>query len=298
MTTATTAERHPLLKKKIVGISTWEEWLKRWSAVKTAEELISLLHYGFNAGGSVYRDTHAKALFYLSVANGYSDYSGIGSRSDDVKGNYRSDGILTAIPKPVSEYYSSSDLRHLVAQKAWEVLCVTFFGGWVVKQGSQASPGWFKWWGDNEQDPELIRTLFMFFDPRDGANNFEYRDIHYRTLVERFLRDFITTAWKTSIGSRGHWWSAKPYSEDEGAYRDIATLCEASRPRLINMIVALGWERMLLRLPFDERTIPHLMGTDTDAEIKERASQGNTRAEVILLLRNKLEVLEKERTKK
>lgn len=121
MTTTTTA-RHPLLKKKIVGISTWEEWLKRWNAVKTAEELISLLHYGFNAGGSVYKDTYAKALFYLSVANGHRHDDFIGSRSDDVKESrkYKSDGIVTAIPKLVSEYYSSSDLRHLVAQKAWD----------------------------------------------------------------------------------------------------------------------------------------------------------------------------------
>ena len=39
---------HPLLSREIRPLYNWHEWLARWDAALTAEELLGLLHVGFN----------------------------------------------------------------------------------------------------------------------------------------------------------------------------------------------------------------------------------------------------------
>ncbi|MES2994613.1 MAG: hypothetical protein V4681_01055 [Patescibacteria group bacterium] len=297
--TTETSSRHPLLEKKIIGIASWEQWLKRWQDVTTAEELISLLHYGFDAGGS---DIYAKATFYFGIADGHAERDGkfIGSRSDDAGRQYRTDGMQTSLRRsnPPQEYdYTSVELRRLIAKKAWEVLCVKFFGGWVSNQGSRANPGWFHYWGGREQDLELLKLLFDFLDPKHGINNLPTDEDHHRKVLENFMQAFIKTAW--NVGERSI------YPGDAQKLGDIILLCRESRPRLLNMISSLGWENMLLKLSFDDRTLPYLEAQVAawnkqqmwNRTLEEWAAQGYKPAQTVLLLRNQVRV-ERMRKKK
>lgn len=302
--TSKIATPHPLLGRKIVGIETWKDWLKRWEAVSTAEELMSLLHYGFDAGGNVYQDIHTKALFYLSIADGHSGRNGeyIGRRRDDKKeSRWTDDRVLTCLRRPSpphEQQYSSTDIRRMLAEKAWEMLCLKFLGGWVFDIGSMGNPGWFNYWGDNKEDLEVIRTLLVFYDPKEGANNFGSHDKHHRKLERQFLREFIKTAWEVV--------ELEKYPGNAKQLGGIIPLCRESRPRLINMMLALQWEKMLLELPYDERTLPHLerhvaawsrqqMRSGTTLETE--ASNGYKPAQIVLLLRNQIRQVRQQKKK-
>lgn len=301
--TTQVSSRHPLLEKKIVGIASWEQWLERWRDVTTAEELISLLHYGFDASGNVY----AKAAFYLSIADGHADWQGryMGHRADDIAPKY-SGGMMTSLRRPGPHHeceYSSAELRALIAAKAWKVLCVRFFGEWAKNQGSAANPGWFCYWGERDEDLGLLKLLFDFLDPKHGSNNLSARAGHHREVFEVFMRGFIETAWEQRTVSSG--WTGRPYSEKEKTCKAISALCRESRPRLMNMISVLGWEAMFLKLSLDEQVLSHLeaqvaawIKTKMRVEsLEEAATRDCESAKIYLLLKNRIKV-EKMKMKK
>ena len=275
---------HPLLRKKIIGIGDWEEWLTRWEATAVAEELIGLLHVGCDTGGYIEHDFHKKIAFYLSVARGHTTPSSWHDRDDDE--------VLTAIISREHNdcLYTQAELRTIIAAKAWGVLCTKFFGPWRDKKAA-FQDRWSTPQHLRKGDLELMGELIDFFDTEDGTSNFPKGDGHYRTVCEDFLVWFIQAAWRGWVPRSID--VVSPAS-DPSLQDAITNYCIEARPRLVNILYHMGKLEMLQTLAYDERTIPqlelivweHAQHAQMGWPIEKYAAKGFYPAQLALLLRN------------
>lgn len=123
---------NPLLSLEVQPINNWFEWLALWQESKTFEEKMGLLHCGFNVrmDGSGYLETkydHTdRIIFYLSVANGWTDNSVLRLPDENsfswengyYFGTDHNGNIIRKTP---------SEMRQMLARKAFDMLCQNFF---------------------------------------------------------------------------------------------------------------------------------------------------------------------------
>lgn len=67
---------NPLLSRKPLPISNWKEWLTHWENTTSLQEMLGLLHFGFDVETWSSQNEYTwkdRVLFYLSVADGWSD---------------------------------------------------------------------------------------------------------------------------------------------------------------------------------------------------------------------------------
>ncbi len=114
---------HPLLSRNIRPLRNWHEWLARWEAAVSMEEMLGLLHTGFSdllsrhEYGEPKYDGTDRLLCYFYIADGWEDHE------------------LLELPTDRGIYYSWRDadgrppskLRQQIARKAFDMLCPNFF---------------------------------------------------------------------------------------------------------------------------------------------------------------------------
>ncbi len=116
-----------LVSRDIRLIFNWAEWLKFWVSAETLEQMIGLLHIGFNVpmrliyGEKEYGDKD-RVVFYFATANGWADHSLLRKPKDGDKICYIGyDKYGNEVVKHPSE------ARQIVAKKAFDMLCQNFF---------------------------------------------------------------------------------------------------------------------------------------------------------------------------
>ncbi len=120
---------HNLFTREVRPIRDWYEWLEHWQAITTIEEMKGLLHSGFEkpigyAGYSKKQlDAVDRIIFYFGIADGWAERCLLESPTDSgyIYYNFGWDNRGNRIKK------SQSESRQVVAEKAFDVLCLNFF---------------------------------------------------------------------------------------------------------------------------------------------------------------------------
>jgi len=118
---------HTTLTREIRLIRNWCEWLARWQAAETVEEMLGLLHFGFDATFERYKYDEKEydyidcLIFYFTIANGWAD-SYLLELPEDKGIKYKVCNQEGRI-----EEKCPRELRHQLAVKAFDMLCLKFF---------------------------------------------------------------------------------------------------------------------------------------------------------------------------
>ena len=172
---------NPLLSKEIGLIRNWHEWLKKFEATSCYEDLIGLIDKGFNIpldhvhGEPEYRLAD-RFVFYLSLADGWENKSYLSTEEDreclfgyDQNGNY--------VFKRISE------LRRMLATKAFEALCQNFFEKDPIPNNYRREFKFF-WERDMVESEKLFTAVVQFFRVE------EYYDRLMVVNLPNFFKEF------------------------------------------------------------------------------------------------------------
>lgn len=167
---------HPLLAKPYRCIRDWAEWLKMWDRAETVEELLGLLHVGFDVRWSDGEKPYKKIAFYLAVADSFTQPHHLGKTRD-------------------SRYYPDKFEPGAVALKAMQVLCLRVFR--TPKEARERDLYWYRWTG--WFSPSLFLALLDFLcrdDFRNVRTGYSNLAEPHQEIYRQFQRDFINRAWR------------------------------------------------------------------------------------------------------
>lgn len=122
---------HDLFSREIRPIRNWHEFLERWQVATTLEEMLGLLHAGFNVqldqcvGDDRTYSSTDRLKFYFRLADGWarSALSLLGDSPEDREERYR----FGHDQHGRTIYRSQNELRQIVARKAFDLLSTNFF---------------------------------------------------------------------------------------------------------------------------------------------------------------------------
>lgn len=230
-------EGHPLRKKNLVGLATWKQWMEKWRAADTAEELVGLLHVGFDVpygndlegGGLVDRTT-----FYLNVAHGYN-YPSIfpGDR------NYTCSALLKE-----DRRVPLSNLCGMVAEKAWKMICLRVL--------DSMSGNWRDWKTAKAlcrmaEDKPFFGALANFFSEVDNLPGWANKD-HEAEICRRFLHNMVWLGWgyeQIKMSSTNQWFPSGSETEEFLVTIRPSLLKISNQLGLWKLFLADGWWQKL-----------------------------------------------------
>jgi hypothetical protein len=159
---------HPLFTREVRPIQSWVEFLERWEAARTLEEMLGLLHAGFATPEYYFfhrtydekkYDGIDRLVFYFALADGWNDSSSLRVRPDDDDKEYRYGRDRNDMN---DIRVTPSELRQVVAKKAFDMLCQHFFKKQVeaalVPRGRRDTP-----WGIRFLSEDRLLTAIMSF---------------------------------------------------------------------------------------------------------------------------------------
>lgn len=148
---------HPLFAREIRSIRTWQEWCERWEKAETVEEMLGLLHAGFETEVTEKRASYPRVVFYLGIADGWSDYSLLKTPAKESHEN------RYTLEKYLEERTATSKRRQAVARKAFDMLCLHFFKGYKEPLLSNCRDDYREWQLRHDVAEKLLRDLQNFF---------------------------------------------------------------------------------------------------------------------------------------
>lgn len=150
-----------LCMREIHTIHCWSRWLELWERATTFEELIGLLHVGFNVDFE--RRTHNeqehtfidRLVFYLGMADGWR-------QAFDYPGEERDSSRLQLGERGQFVYKTTGKLRQMLAQKAFDMLAMNFFN-WEIKVAGRHDSEYNNGWTEGVATERLLSALQQFF---------------------------------------------------------------------------------------------------------------------------------------
>ncbi len=256
----------PLVSRDIRTIYNWAEWIRLWVSAETLEQMIGLLHIGFDVpirssyGEKEY--THAdRVVFYLSTANGWAEHWLL-HRPEDGDTN-----CLIGRDKHGNDVVKRpSEVRQIVARKAFDVLCQRFF----KLQGESADPyrrkseeedRWNSLLKEVITSQELYSAVSGFFYLEKEASS-DYPCIRNLTLSrepshgEVLARDFLVSLagyiWDWKESEIHSYDSEKNKAEKEERNNLTRARVEGAKPWAIDVLVILRELRRLYKYELDD----------------------------------------------
>ncbi len=170
MSTLKTEEKaefiHPLSQKTINSTPFyWSDWLKQWNETCNQQQLLNLLHIGFDTAlnndtfVSEMQNRNARIIFYLECAYNY-----VFMDCD----------------------YTNGYLRKELSQKAFSVLCKKLFRD--DKDNTHQSPAWFA----DIVSEEILPRIFWFFK---ATHAIPHSQEHDSIIATKFLFDLARLGW-------------------------------------------------------------------------------------------------------
>lgn len=284
MTTQETQETeaewvHPLNRVTLSSsLTNWGEWERSWDeemerVAPRTENLLGSLHLIFAIPGG-----YSKAVLHLlEIADGY--YVNFTLREGD-----------PVIYFPKENRKIGWNVRHVIAEKAWKLLCDNFFKNRAEK--SWHTPSWTR----TVADKEVFNRLLWFFDPQKRCLNIPYRNNRdrYDETALQFLREFVIFAWYfRTFDDR---WG--PHEEDEV----IQKMFREARPKLVEILDAihgldflLNGEGLIKENEYPERLINAAviakleeLALENHETVKEAAWAGSYAAQTLLVLHSNM----------
>jgi len=267
---------HQLYKKEIDFSFSWKEWKECFNKAQKVHEIVSLLHYGFDA--EIYRQANEfqeRIFFYLEMAYGYKSI-GLFSLPEE----RRNENFHTIFGECTVSY-----VRSKIAQKAWAMLCQKVFKN--TEEGKSVNPSW--WWIVRD-DPQILDKIIWFFSEEDNIPSGIFKSNgHNNRIALDFLYTLAKLAWIEHQDYRNYQESPLPHFVK-------------NRPKFIKILGHLGklnfliekWQDVTKR---DLAILETLAFRDKDKNkfktIEEAAVAGSQYARVLIVLR----VLLKENTR-
>jgi len=236
------ATTHPLLSREIRPLSNWHEWLVRWQAAVSIEEMLGLLHVGFNV--SIGRHEHGeqeyddidRLVFYFSIADGWNDHYLLEFPTDQEKYPHTFN----------SEQGSPGKLRQQLARKAFDMLCLNFFKVELLGGGRYGDSLADIWESVvvSERFFPIIQNFFRAgkrrYSDSVSIRNLSYRGSrsHNEEHAVNFLLDLVRFIWgyKTSEPSWRSDEELKQVRKDNAVMR---SRLDASKPWMVEVLVCL-----------------------------------------------------------
>ena len=194
---------HNLLSREIRPIRNWHEFLERWQAATTLEEMLGLLHAGLSVPLERYQygekeyDRVDRVMFYFAIAGGWADNDLLKMPADgEGKCPFGRDERSNTI------YKTASELRQVVALKAFNMLCMNFFR--AEFEGGGRDGRWFgDFWEEEVASDRLFSTILIFFRAEeDRFDRVRIRNLsrrsepsHNEELARNFLLNLARFIW-------------------------------------------------------------------------------------------------------
>lgn len=196
------ADRNPLRRMYPQSFRSFEAWQERFLKAEYFDEMLGLLH-GLREEKNDYPLGENTALFLLEIADGYDRHN-----FSNLDGTQR--------------YYGDSDIqkrRKLLAQKAFQVLCLAFFK-------EEREYGYAPKWENVLYSEALFKKVLWFLRPNlrySGTNyRFEEKPEHPYDIFMKFVQEFVKFGWD--------------FNGQVGRYKDrwYGETREASRQRFLD----------------------------------------------------------------
>ena len=287
--------KHPLLTREIRPIKDWTEWLERWQAAVSLEEMMGLLHCGFDINFRYSKGVHDpvpysnddRTSFYFQIADGWAWHYGMLRLETDPEETFpwgfNSSGFVKKL--------SLSEMRQVVAEKAFAMLCLNFFRS--DGRATTRSDHFMNSWEKNVANELLFPVILNFFHaevdkwgvtsiPNLGSIGGEVS--HNKQLAINFLIDFTLFLWE--------WRSRKVdmYSSEEDRLRKekqnarLTTQVAEGKLLMIEVFAAmkkLDHFEVMWGLKLDEACLAKLLEIALRAKINHGEFEKSTRVKTL-----------------
>jgi hypothetical protein len=219
-------EIESLVEARRYGYCGWERWKELFFKAETKEELIGLLHFGFDVASSREEQVECVCL-YLEVADGFRSFASVIPRESN---HWRDpDG---------SPYVKS---RQEIAQKARKMLCDKFFK-------TVEDKNYLFSWVPLIVERAVFEKLIWFFRERSYFGNLPDcnplgKENHQDEICRAFLQEFIRFVWRNFDLFRGRDFRGNWTSEQ---IADATAMFRQARPATIEMLDYLKETNRLL----------------------------------------------------
>ncbi len=246
-----------LLNREIQPIRNWNEWLERWLLAATIEEMLGLLHAGFNVPlehsryGEKEYDNIDRAVFYLTIADGWADNDLLKTPTDRELGERECRFGRDQHGNRV--HRTASELRQVVALKAFDILCLNFFRTELKKEGRYGE-SFGRFWEQGVASNRLFPVILDFFRTEElKAYEMLWLDrVRIRNLTcqrecshnEELARNFLLNLarfiweWKETDVRLGYGEDQKKAIEKRDA--EMRARLDAAKPWMVEVLVSLG----------------------------------------------------------
>jgi hypothetical protein len=230
MKTQPSAAKHPLEGKGVTHIQSWGAWKERWEKESCTEILHSLLHFGFGVSAD-WNEAIERLCLYLEIADNGGERWGVFSSEDD-----RQFQAYKAFGREVN---TKAELREVLTQKAFPMLCQNFFKN--TAEHSYSLPSWVRM----VIVPQVLAKLFWFFRLNSQGQiqnirpHLRYDNEHQKKIARDFAYDFCLFVWE--CGNPGAYHDYREISED------VRTAFYKARPDVITLLAGLGELDLLLK---------------------------------------------------
>lgn len=243
---------HTTLTREIRPIRNWHEWLARWQEAETMEEMLGLLHVGFNASlerGAIWEKTYDKIdrlTFYFTIADGWADSYLLKISEDENKEyqvGYDQDGHV------IRE--SLRKLRHQVARKAFDILCSTnFFRTELLdSENCRGYESRIKW-EEMITSERLFPVIQNFFRAERGlfGDRIEIRNLsrwddkrsHNEQQAVNFLLNLAKFVWEWREYEIPSWYTSEQKDEMKMRNVEMRSRLDSAKPWMVEVLAQLG----------------------------------------------------------
>jgi len=181
---------HTLLTRPIRPCRNWHEWLLRWQAAVTVEDMLGLLHTGMDVGFEQYRDeprydNDDRLTFYLGIADGWAGYDLLRLPDDPSGEPFR----FGRDKRGNLKHASTRDLRQAVATKAFDMLAGHMFRNNGYDEYDELSRSCrdkeevqAHYWALEVANEAMFPVILNFFrvDTSRFHPYYDIRNLHYR----------------------------------------------------------------------------------------------------------------------
>lgn len=218
---------HDLFSREIRPLRNWSEWLDRWQSAVSIEEMLGLLHMGLTVSTKTSHDIEPAVSpfeFYLKIADGWAFESNFITDNRDYTTGYVYGKDQYGHPCNVS----LGNLRRIVAQKAFDELCIHYFKCTPYQhQGySEDKDAWVERWRE-KVDARKLELLMSFFKIEDNQlKNLQrgLRHSHNEKLAVDFLLHLAVFIWQWKDREVGDWMTPsnrEKWIDKNNRFRDL-----------------------------------------------------------------------------
>ena len=253
---------HDLFSREIRPDSNWYELMQSWQSAKTPGDILGVLHRGFGTPlgreqwGEKGYDEIDRLTFYLEKADGWADLSVLERYPNDRDKRYYFgyDSFGNQIWK------SPGEIRQMLAQKAFDMLCLNFFKV-ELKRGGRDDDLFNRVWMETVVSGQLFLVLQNFFRVEENRSifgdsgagrvrNLSFGDnklSHNEQLAVTFLLNLAEFLWRWKEPDISRWYAANEDEKEKHIAHVVATRTriEAAKPWMIEVLVALNRLKVL-----------------------------------------------------